>query len=282
MEPQLDNKVLSSFYQWFDHTLLNEGQAYVIKSGVFFDQEDKRLGSTHKYASPHKQWVSDLSVSGAHIPTGVYEDQTFVPFTGNQFFADWNNGRVISTTDRSEPISGKYSTKNFNLYVVNEPEEKILFQNKYEYNNFYSLPASGIAPYTMALPACFINFEATDNETYAMGSSDFQEEKFKVRVILASNRLEDIDGCISLFRQKKDKCFSLLNYSDDPYDAYGGTKSSFPSGYNYIDTVSSEERELIHINKVKSSKMFAASHEFMPQGMQVAFINFDLVYFRIP
>lgn len=282
MTPQLDNRVLSSFYQWFDHTLLNEGQAYVNKSGIFYEQEDNKLSSIYKYASPHKQWVSDLSVSGAIVPSGVYENGGFVPFTGNQFFPDYNNGRVISSTERSSPLSGQYSTKNFNIYVANESEEKIIFQNRYEYNNFYSLPPSGIPPYEMALPACFINFESTDNKSYAIGSSDFQQEKYKVRVILISNRLEDIDACISIFRKKKDKCFSLLNYSDTPYNAFGGLKNSFSSGYNYLETVSAEERELVNIESVKSSKMFAASHEFIPQGMQVAFMNLDLNYFRIP
>lgn len=282
MKPQLDNKVLASFYQWLDYVLTKDGEAFVNKTGKLYPQEDERIGGLFKYASPHKQWVCDKAATGANIPSGVSIGGTPTPFNSGTLFADWKNGRIMSTTEITSEIVADYAVKNFNVYITNESEENLIFQNKFELNDFYPLTEKGIAPYGIVLPACFIIFNTTESEPYAIGSSDFQEEKFKVRVVIATDRVDHLDGCISLFRQKKDKCFPLLDYKDDPFNEYGAIKSSFPSGYNYEDMVASEDRELVNIQNVKSSKMFAASSEFMPQALQVGFLSFDLKYFRNP
>ena len=280
MIKQLPNKVTSSFYQWFDHTLITEGEGYINKTGNLYPQTDSRIGGYYKYASPHKQWVSDQSATGASIPSGIFVSNSFVPFSGNSLFPDWNNGRILSQNSLSGSLRANYCTKNFNVYLTNESEEKIVFQNKYQFNNFYSIPQSGIQPYSMVLPACFILIGGTESETYSMGSSDFQKEIMKFRVVVMGNHLEDIDSCIGLFMTKKDKCFKLLEYSDSPYNEYGGFKASFPSGYNYSSLADSKDSELVNIDLVNSSKLYAASHEFLPQGMQVAFMNFNLSYYR--
>ncbi len=282
MEEQLDNKILVSLYRWYDHTLLQEGVAFETKTSTLYDQEDSRLGgsSLYKYASPHKQWVVDSSVSGVSIPTGI-SGASSIPFTGNSVFADWDNGRVISTSDLGTGLRATYSTKNFNTYITNDTEEKLLFQNRYQINDFYTLPESGIHPYQQAAPACFVSLSTTDSDSYAMGSSDFQNEQFKGRIIVMSNNAMHIDACFSIFRQQKDKCFPLLSFSDDIFDRYGGLKSSYSGVYRYTDFINAG-RDKININKVTTSKLSVESRGTIPQGMQVGVINFNLSYFRSP
>jgi len=283
MEEQLGNKILVSLYRWYDHTLLQEGVAFENKTSILYGQEDPRLGgsSLFKYASPHKQWVVDSSVSGASIPTGI-SGASSIPFTGNSIFADWDNGRIISDSDLGTGLQATYSTKNFNTYVTNDSEEKLLFQNRYQINDFYTLPPSGIAPYQQAAPACFITLATTDSDPYALGSSDFQDEQYKGRVIVMSNNAMHIDACFSIFGQQKDKCFPLLSFTDDIFNAYGGLKSSFSGVYRYTDFLSDTNRDKIHITKVTTSKFVGGSREIIPQGMQIGFINFELSYFRSP
>ena len=282
MQPQLDNKVLQSVFQWFDHTLLQDGQAFENKTGTLYEQLDGKIDtSLFKYASPHKQWVVDSSVSGAIIATGIDANGTPIPFDNN-LFADWNNGRVISTSDLGDNLSAAYATKNFNTYITNDSEEKLLFQNRYAINDFYTLPASGIAPYQLAAPACFLTFNSTDSKAYAMGSSDFQQKNLKVRAIVMTNNTFHLDGALSIFGDKQDKNIPVLDLSDDQFNRYGGLKSSYSGVYRYTDFLSQTDRDKIYIDKVITSKFFAGSHELMPQGMQIGFVNFNLTYFRSP
>jgi len=282
MKEQLDNQILTSVYQWFDHTLLKEGEAYETKTAKLYPQSDPKLKNLYIYASPHKQWVSDSSVSGAAIPTSVDVSNSGVSFSGRDLFADWDNGRVISTTDLGNDVEATYSTKNINVYITNDSEEEIIFQNRYGVNNFYTIPASGIEPYNKALPACFLTFNNTSSSPYALGSSDFQEEEFNIRGIVISNNSMHIDACFSIFRKQKDKSIPLLNSSDTPFDVLGGIKDTFSGSYDYSVFPQDPSRELVSIDKVTTSKFFAGSHEAMPQGMKVGFINFKLTYFRSP
>ena len=71
MKPQFDNQVISSMLLWFDHTLLKEGEAYENVTGEFYSVSDSYAGYK-TYASSYSQIVSDASITGATIPTGLY------------------------------------------------------------------------------------------------------------------------------------------------------------------------------------------------------------------
>lgn len=283
MKVQLHNKALASFAQWFDHVLLDDGQAFVNHSGNLYSQNDSRLNSSiYKYASPHKQWVADSSVSNANIPTGVNVNGVYTPFIDGSLFPDWNNGRILSTSELTGNLTANYATKEFNTYITNQREEEIIFQSRYEVNPYYGLNvASGIQPYVHAWPACYITYREMLNEPWSMGSSDFQKEQLNFRVIAITNNTMHLDGLFSLFMQKKDKCFKLLEFTDDPFNRYGGFKNSFSGVYNYND-VANARNDMVYVSKVSTSKFFSASHEMMQQAMQVGFINFNLEYFRSP
>ena len=44
MKAQFDNQVLSSFLLWFDHTLLNVGEAYHNTTGQFYNVSQEFAG----------------------------------------------------------------------------------------------------------------------------------------------------------------------------------------------------------------------------------------------
>ena len=71
MKPQFDNKVMSSFFLWFDHKLLDKGEAYENVTGQFYNVSEEYYGYK-SYSSPYSQLVADASIAGATIPVGLY------------------------------------------------------------------------------------------------------------------------------------------------------------------------------------------------------------------
>ena len=60
---------MTSFMLWFDHELLQKGEAYSNQTGFLYYDDDSRLPSPYKaYASPYKQWVNDSSIFGDTNP----------------------------------------------------------------------------------------------------------------------------------------------------------------------------------------------------------------------
>ena len=75
MKPQFDNQVMSSMLLWFDNKLLTKGEAHQNTTGQFYSVSDEYYGY-NTYASTYSQIVSDVSVSGVTIPTGLYAGNT--------------------------------------------------------------------------------------------------------------------------------------------------------------------------------------------------------------
>ena len=111
MKAQFDNQVLSSFLLWFDHTLLNVGEAYQNTTGQFYNVSQEFAGY-QTYASSYSQIVSDASIAGATIPTGLYVGSNLVNVgqgAGTGLYAiDYNNGRSYWSGDRHWIVTGKH------------------------------------------------------------------------------------------------------------------------------------------------------------------------------
>ena len=73
MKAQFDNKVMSSLYLWFDHTLLKEGEAFTNYGSKFYPVNNLYQGY-YTYGTPFRQFVADSSIDGATILSGVYLD----------------------------------------------------------------------------------------------------------------------------------------------------------------------------------------------------------------
>ena len=137
MKEQFQHKLTTSFFLWFDNFLLTKGEAFTNKTGEFFYYDDSRLDSTYKaYGSPFKQWVTDSSVTGATIPSGVYIDGNFSG-RNDGVVLDFENGRgLISGSDTDLTITGEFSLKDFNVYITNDTEEDLIVEISFyiEYN----------------------------------------------------------------------------------------------------------------------------------------------------
>jgi hypothetical protein len=78
MKPQYQHNVTTSFALWFDHYLLEKGEAYSNQTGTFTYYADPRISTTYKaFGTPYKQFVYDSTITGASIPSGVHVSGVF-------------------------------------------------------------------------------------------------------------------------------------------------------------------------------------------------------------
>ncbi len=133
MKASFLNNLMSSFYLWLDHKILNDGEAFINYSGSLYEDYDPNYdGISSIYSSPFRQWVYDSSIIGANIPSGVtLNNNTFLPRGTSGLSLDFNKGRVIfdSNLVANKNLSANFAFKEFNLYYTNEKDEQLLFEN---------------------------------------------------------------------------------------------------------------------------------------------------------
>jgi len=280
MKPQYKHELMTSFLLWFDHELLQEGEAYSNKTGQLYSKSDSRIPDSYSaFQSNYKQWVSDSSVTGPTNPVIPTE------FNGNSrsndFIFDFENGRIIETGGAtiSTDITGTFAVKDFNVYLTNETEEDLILENKFQINSRYGdLSMSGIDPYDQVVPAIFLNSEYMRNEGFAFGGEDLTKNIIKAVVI--SDSEYQLDGALSIFADAARKTFSKIPFSDHPSTEYGDVKGGT---YNYLNLSNSHSSEIPYfIEDVTVSKFSERAQSRLPGNLKVGFIDFDVSTSRFP
>ena len=91
---------------------------------------------------------------------------------------DFDNGRVLLSgayfEDNFEDLKIKadFAVKDVNIYLSNESEDNLIFENKFNVNS-RTIPdnaiGQGLPAYEQVTPAAFISMENSYNEPYAFG-----------------------------------------------------------------------------------------------------------------
>ena len=280
MKPQYQHELMTSFMLWFDHELLQEGEAYSNQTGKLFYDNDSRLPSSYKaYASSYKQWVNDSSIFGSTNP--VIPTEFNSNSRSDDIIFDFENGRIIETGGafaNDETLTGTFAVKDFNVYLTNETEEDLIIENKFQLNSRYTQNASGVKPYDQMAPAIFLNCEFMQNEGFAFGGEDKTTNIVKA-VVLAENSYQ-LDGVLSIFADSARKVISKIPFSGHPATEYGDVKGGV---YNYTsisNTYSSNNP--YYIEDVTVSKFSDRAQNKIPGDLQVGFIDFEVSTFRFP
>jgi hypothetical protein len=247
MKPQFDNQVLSSFLLWFDHTLLNKGEAYQNTTGQFYSVSAEYAGYK-TYSSSYSQIVSDASITGATIPTGLYVGSNLVDVgegAGTGLYAiDYNNGRSYWSGDQGGNVTGSFAIKDFNTFLTSRTEDEILFQTQYTNRNKVStVIPTGLEPDTRTYPVVYIKNDGSNNEAFAFGGQD--NTIINVRAIVIADSQFEIDAIGSLFRDERHNYVSLFEGSEMPFNQFGYYRNDVQ--YNYTGVTNS---------KTESSKFF--------------------------
>ena len=281
MKPQYKHELMTSFMLWFDHELLQEGEAYSNKTGTLYAQSDSRLPNSYiSLQSNYKQWVNDSSITGEVDP--IIPTDFEGSGRANDIVFDFDNGRIIETGNTfsaGDELTGTFAVKDFNIYLTNETEEDLILENKFQINSRYGdLSMSGIEPYDQVVPAIFLNSEYMRNEGFAFGGEDLTKNIIKAVVI--SDSEYQLDGALSIFADTARKRFSKIPFSNHPSTEYGDVKGAT---YNYLSLASSYSSTAQYfIEDVTVSKFSERAQNKLPGNLKIGFIDFDVSTNRFP
>ena len=284
MKAQFQHNLTTSFFLWFDNFLLTKGEAYSNKTGDFFYYDDPRADSTYTvFGSPYKQWVTDSSITGATMPSGVFVGGSFSgrntdggTYTG--VVLDFDNGRVLASgTPTGATVTGSFAVKDFSLYFTNDTEEDLIVENKYKVNSRLPSASYGyIPPYDDVVPAIFLSAADTQNKPYAFGGLQ-QTEVLMKAVVLAEDPYQ-LDGVLSIFLDSVDEVIPNIPFTGYPLTELGDLKGD---SYNYT-TVKNEfsANTNFYVEAAKTSKLSDRVRKSLANDLYVGFIDFDIQQHR--
>lgn len=276
MIEQYDHTLTTSFLMWFDHTLCQNGAAYVTITGDLWKSQDLKFSGYSAYASAFKQWVADSSVTGAVISSGMYSQGNFYDRNSGAII-DYNNGRVLFTGNNNYPqTSGVFSIKDFNVYYTNTEEQRLLFDTRYVLRPTTYQQLTGLKENEKTYPSIFIKYDPGMNTPYAFGGLDSTNVEFRA-VVLSDNDFK-LDGVCSIFRDMNQTYVPLLSSNELPFNVLGDFKSG---AYNY-ETLISGKIPLVYISKVRVSKIYDKIGIDVKSPIYGAFIDFDVSIHRYP
>ena len=279
MIEQFQHKLTSSFFLWFDNFLLKKGEAYSNKTGELFNYVDPRLDSRYvAYGSPYKQWVTDSSIAGAIIPTGVSVVGAGTSGRDDGVVFDFENGRALfSGSDTSMTVTGEFAVKDFSVYLTNDTEDDLIVENKYTVNSrIPSGPLTYIEPYDDVIPAIFLSISQAENSPFALGG--MQETKIQAKAVILAEDTYQLDGVMSIFMDSVNEVIAAIPMSGYPITELGDLKDG---DFNYTGLANDYGGETkFCVEKVKTSKLTDRTRNVLANELYVGFVDFDIEQYR--
>lgn len=282
MRIQWDNKVISSFLLWLDNKIMTKGEAFTNYSSLFYRVPDK-YSNFSTFGLPFTQIAADASINNCNIMSGIYLNGNFVT-TGMSGVTgiNYEKGHVYFSTPppASTIISGNYAVKDFNVYLTNEADEKILFESKHYIRPKIAKEVTGLANNIETLPAIFIKTNGTENKPFAFGGTD--ETSLYLRAIILSDNQFHLDAVCGILRDTNNTNFAVFEPSQTPFNPMGGYRSGI---YHYVNDTQGKRR--VFINKVEVSRYNSRSVVLsevadMNPGIFPAIVDFYICDYRDP
>jgi hypothetical protein len=260
-----EHKILSSFKEWFDHTLLYEGQAFFnIQNGPLFEMSN--VNGLPSYSAPVYQWVYDQSVDTAFIPTATGLGVGYI---------DYNHGRTISGVP---PTGVNYSIKEVNIYTTTKSDQDLVFSTKFnQRSNPYSRPAiTGLPPGNVVVPCAFLKPFNTRVQEFQLGGGIIQKKLYYSAICVTDSEFL-LHGIGNLFTDKINSCFKILDNS--ALNKFGDYKTG---AFNYLQESSSitSSRQLAHIDNINFSTVEHDSISKLHPNLFFGRVVFDITYFK--
>ena len=285
MKPQFDNKVMSSFFLWFDNKLLKKGEAFENVTGQFYDSSVEYQGYS-TYSSSYSQLVADASITGATIPTGLYVGDNLVNVSeggsDGLFAINYNEGRAYFSGDQSSDVTGSFAIKDFNVFLTNQPEDKILFETKYTERTKTDIRPTGLASDTKTYHVVYLKNMGTANQPIAFGGQD--QTTINIRAIVLSQSQFELDAVGSIFRDTQKTLVPLFEETEMPFNSFGGYKDG--AQFNYSTSTNSknsttscfvEEVYVSNLERGVQTRMRSLNPDIF-----TSIIDFELTKFRYP
>ena len=278
MKEQFQHQLTTAFSMWFDNFLLTKGEAYTNTTGDFFHYTDNRLDSRYQaYGSPYKQWVTDSSVAGATIASGVCIGGDFSG-RDDGVVLDFDNGRaLISGSNTDLDVTGEFAVKDFNVYLTNDTEDDLIIENKYIVNSrLPSGPWNYIEPYDDVVPAIFLSTDVSENKPFAFGG--MEDTVVHAKAVVLADDTYQLDGVLSIFMDSVNESIPRIPMSGYPITELGDLKGG-SYYYTGVENAYSEGTEFF-VDKVRTSKLSDRTRNVLANELYVGFIDFDIQLFR--
>ncbi len=275
MIPVFAHKLVSSFFLYLDHKILEKGSGFTNISANFYKLQSTISGSTI-YTAPYKQLMNDFSISGATQITGVYVNNVFTPVgSGNITAINHAQGAVYFSSPPSNGaiISGDVSVKDFNLYLTNQLEYKLLFETKYFSNSRYSQQLSGLQLDSKTSPAIFLKVKDSESKPGYFGGG--KDDTTEIRAIIITDNEYQKLGVCQIMRDLTQKPFNIV--ASTPFD-YAGNYTGLSYNYNNLNFDTSVSPFVMGV-KVKDIPL---TDEYADAGKSFALVDFTLSCLKKP
>lgn len=273
------NNLMSSFYLWLDHEVLDRGEAFINYSGRLYNSPDPNFPDSSVYGAPFRQWVYDSSIPNVNIPSGVFINGNYIARGTSGLNLDFNKGRAIISGNASSNVTASYSFKEYNIYYTDEREEKLLFEKAYNITPKVSQITGTLGYLDTPYPCIFIKHRVGENIPFAFGGQDSTETSLRC-IVLASNSFS-LDGLISILSDSARKVFPVFPPQDFPFNYFGDFKTG--TSFNYINLCKNQpQSSLVHIDRVTVSKLDEIDNAKINKKCVGALIDFELSDVRTP
>jgi hypothetical protein len=269
MLPQLDNKIVSSFMLFIDHEVQRQGIAFSNKSGLFYpDKSD--INGIYTYSCSYKQLCNDVSISGANVMSGVYLNNSYVGVgqsglvSINHYDGSVNFNSPLPTNTK---ISGNFGVKEFSIYLSDQPDYKVVLDNKFHSNPKYSQQATGIRQDVKSMPAIILVPKMQETRPFSFAGID--DNFMRIRgVVICENLYQKVAVCGIL---KNFRLRNLKLVQSTPFDYLGNM-----TGLNYdYNTLLADTTYSPYIMSAKSMSI-PEGDGFTSSTRQIAMVDFDI------
>ena len=273
------NNLMSSFYLWLDHEVLEKGEAFINYSGKLYNSPDPNFPNMQVYGAPFRQWVYDSSVPNANIPSGVFINGNYTTRGTNGLNIDFNKGRAIISGNAANNVTASYSFKEYNIYYTDEREEKLLFEKSYNITPKVSQITGALSYLDAPYPCIFIKHTVGENIPFAFGGED--STKTTIRCIALGSNSFSLDGLISILSDSARKVFPVFGPQDFPFNYFGDFKNG--NSFNYKSICATQpQSSLVYIDRVTVSKLDEIDNAKINKKCVAALIDFELSDIRTP
>ena len=293
MKLQYEHKVVSSFLLFLEHELGRKANAYTNYSSNFYPISGG-YQNYYTYAAPFKQFVFDSSITysknersrGPQIPSGVnIGNEYLTPGTGSLVSIDYNKGQLFFSSDypasQGQLPSANYAVKDFNIYLTNEPEHKLLFETQFKVAPKVSQIPTGLAADVQTYPALYVKNLDSHNEDISLGPRTVDTNMY-IRVVALCDSAYLLDAVCSFMKDFGRRKMAILEANEQPFGPLGYQGGE---AFSYTGTISgkfeSEENHLL-IHDVSISKRSQNQTDFKNLNSEVfvGFIDFTLKNIR--
>ena len=180
-------------------------------------------------------------------------------------------------------VEGKYSVKDFNIYITDQTEEELLIETKFDKNSRFDQDIfEGIKPYDQVVPAIFCSYEQGENIPFAFGGEDITESNIRC-VIFAENSYQ-LDGVFSILKDLNLTSIANVGFYEHPLNEFGDLKYGH---YDYKDLMDryynlKNSGSNFYLDKVTVSKLNDRVAKKTHPGLYIGFADFAIRAHRFP